>query len=176
MPVTSLVRLYQSVPNSGTITFPYPPGEGQSSPRSVSGNVLVDNHGNIYTTGFTLSFDANNITLTNTSLGTLSVNRQFRIQYDNTSPLLISASRALTNKDNGATLVCNSAVTITVPAGLTKDFGCAIAQMGASAVTITGSGATIRNADGHTTTGAQYGMVSLIAVGADEYVLSGNTA
>lgn len=92
--------------------------------------------------------------------------------------VLLTASRTLVASDNGATLVSNSAsaFTLTVPAGLPANFGCAIVQNGSGQITLSGSGATVNNVSTYTKTSGQYATLALISIGTDTYVFSGSGA
>lgn len=56
--------------------------------------------------------------------------------------LLVSTSRSLLDSDNGLTLECTAAVTLTIPAGL-NNFGCAIIPFGT--LTISSDGTSLIN-------------------------------
>jgi len=78
-------------------------------------------------------------------------------------------TRALAASDNGATLICSSAQTATVGAGLGAGFGCAFK----GAVSFTGSGATVNDVR---TTGAANPWCSLVQTGTDTYDIVGGKA
>lgn len=68
-----------------------------------------------------------------------------------------------------------SAIAVTVPSGLRQGFSVALTQLGAGQVTVTGSGATVRNSQSHTKTAAQYAVVTLFAHGTNDFLLTGDT-
>jgi 4-diphosphocytidyl-2C-methyl-D-erythritol kinase len=80
--------------------------------------------------------------------------------------------------DDGRTLLMNNAgaIAVTVPSGLRQGFSVALTQLGAGQVTVTGSGATVRNSQSHTKTAAQYAVVTLFAHGTNDFLLTGDTA
>jgi hypothetical protein len=78
--VTPLALLSVPVENAGTFVLRYPSGFTVSSPWDGAGHVLVDDRGNVHTSGFTVSFGASLITVTNTSLGTLPAGLSVRLQ------------------------------------------------------------------------------------------------
>lgn len=90
--------------------------------------------------------------------------------------IVVTGSRALTNADNGATLVNNGAsnYVLTVPAGLIAAFGCVGAQNSTGTLQFTGSVAVVHNVSGFTTTSGQYAVLALIATGTDTYLLTGS--
>ncbi len=91
----------------------------------------------------------------------------------------VSASRSIASTDDGKVLniTASSAITLTVPSGLSTGFGCAIYQAGAGAATVSGSGATITPAtSGNTKTGGAGKMTALVQTGTNAYSFSGGTA
>jgi hypothetical protein len=90
-----------------------------------------------------------------------------------------SSSYTLNNDDNGTVVVftSGSAVTLTIPAGLTQRFTCSVVQYGAGQVTVTaGAGVTLRLRGSTNKTGGQYAIASLLSVVANEYILAGDTS
>ena len=67
--------------------------------------------------------------------------------------------------------------TITIPVGLDDGFNCLIVQKGDHQTTIShASGSSnIVNRSGETKTNARYAVVSIINIGSDLYILSGDT-
>lgn len=92
----------------------------------------------------------------------------------------VSASNyTLNNNDNGKIIVftSGSAVTLTIPSGLTERFTCSLIQYGAGQVTVTtGAGATLQLRGSTNKTGGQYAIASLVSVVVDEYILAGDTS
>ena len=92
-----------------------------------------------------------------------------------------TTARTLGDSDNGKVIVFSnsSAVTVTVPDGLTSGFGCTIVQGGNGKVTVVASGAASVNAynagsGALNTTAGQYAALQLIPTGSDAYTLSGD--
>jgi hypothetical protein len=90
-----------------------------------------------------------------------------------------TSSYTLNNNDNGIIVVftSGSAVTLTIPAGLTERFTCSIVQYGAGQVTVAaGAGVTLQLRGSTNKTGGQYAIASLLSVVANEYILAGDTS
>ena len=79
--------------------------------------------------------------------------------------------------DNGTIIVCssNSAVTITVPASLPTGFNCMIIQSGSGQVSLSASSTTLNNRNG-TKTAGQHAIMTVVHLGSDAYVVSGDTS
>jgi hypothetical protein len=89
----------------------------------------------------------------------------------------VSASRSLTAADNGATLECTAiTITLTVPAGLAANFGCAVIPKGTTSIAsaggalLNGATSTITRAD---SANSLFAVVSR-ASAADSYVVTGS--
>lgn len=84
----------------------------------------------------------------------------------------------LTNADAGYTIffTANTAVTVTVPAGLVAKFECAAVQWGTGTVTFLPSSTTVNQSDGLLSIAAQYGTAALIGKELNVFVLSGQLA
>lgn len=90
-----------------------------------------------------------------------------------------TSSYTLNNDNNGKIIVFTngSAVTLTIPAGLTANFTCSLVQYGAGQVTVAaGSGVTLRLRGSTNKTGGQYAIASLLSVVTNEYILAGDTS
>ena len=70
----------------------------------------------------------------------------------------------------------SSAITVTVPAGLTLGFACTILQLGTGQITFSASSTTINNRNSHTKTAGQHSRVGLMHYSTDVYNLGGDTA
>ena len=84
----------------------------------------------------------------------------------------------LVASDNGKVVALNngSAIALTINAGLGDGFNCLIVQKGAGQVTISaGGGVTIANRSSETKTAGQYAIVSIINIGSEAYIISGDT-
>lgn len=86
-------------------------------------------------------------------------------------------SRTLGAADNGKIIMCtsNSAVTITVPTGLSVGFSVTVMQAGTGQVSFSASSTTINNRQSHTKTAGQWAVVSLIQRTTNNFVLAGDT-
>lgn len=78
------------------------------------------------------------------------------------------------NRSKIGRFTSSSAVTVTIPAGLIAGFDCMILQLGTGQITFTaGAGVTLRSALSASKTAYRYAAASLIAIGTDEYLLTG---
>ena len=84
----------------------------------------------------------------------------------------------LTSSDNGKVVTLNNAnaINLTIAASLGDGFNCLIVQKGSGQVTlVAATGVTIANRSSETKTAGQYATVSVINIGSDTYILSGDT-
>ncbi len=84
----------------------------------------------------------------------------------------ISANYSITSADNGKVIQSTSAsaITITIPTGLPTGFNCTVVQMGAGQVTFSG---TYLNRTGFTKTASQYSVVSILHLGSNSIIVTG---
>jgi hypothetical protein len=83
----------------------------------------------------------------------------------------------LVQGDNGRVITMNnaSAITLTIPTGLTAGFNCMIVQYGAGTVTIVGaSGVTVVNRSNYNKTGGQYAIVTIVSPVANTFITGGD--
>jgi hypothetical protein len=82
----------------------------------------------------------------------------------------------LQNSDNGKVITLNnaSAITLTVPSGLSTGFNCLVVQLGAGAITFTPSGTTIYNRASQTKTAGQYAIATLVSYTTNTFITSGD--
>ena len=82
----------------------------------------------------------------------------------------------LVQGDNGRVITMNnaSAITLTIPSGLTAGFNCMIVQYGAGTVTIAGSGVTVVNRSNYTKTGGQYAIVTIVSPVTNTFITGGD--
>lgn len=95
------------------------------------------------------------------------------------APTAITTSRAAVSGDNGNTLVNSTAtnIVLTINTGMPSGFGFATAQLSTGTVQIVaGAGVTVNGVSGFNKTSAQYGVMALVQVGTNAYVISGATA
>jgi hypothetical protein len=85
-------------------------------------------------------------------------------------------SYSLVQGDNGRVITMNnaSAITLTIPSGLTAGFNCMIVQYGAGTVTIAGSGVTVVNRSNYTKTGGQYAIVTIVSPVTNTFITAGD--
>lgn len=83
-----------------------------------------------------------------------------------------SANYSITSADNGKVIQSTSAsaITITIPTGLPTGFNCTVVQMGAGQVTFSG---TYLNRTGFTKTASQYSVVSILHLGSNSILVTG---
>ena len=84
----------------------------------------------------------------------------------------VAANYSLTSADNGKVIQSTSAgaITITIPNGLPAGFNCTIVQMGAGQITFAG---TYLNRGNFTKTASQYAIVSILHMGSNNIIVSG---
>jgi hypothetical protein len=87
----------------------------------------------------------------------------------------LSYSFSSVNNNRLALFTASSGITATIPSGLSDGFSCLLVQTTASGqVTISGaSGVTVRSALSSTKTAYEYAVASIIKIGTEEYLLSG---
>jgi hypothetical protein len=127
-----------------------------SNDWTKSGNDISYTTGNVSTTG--------NLTGGNASTSTIS---GFAANVAS-----IAANYSITAADNGKVIQSTSAsaITLTVPAGLPTGFNCTVIQMGAGQITFSG---TYLNRTGFTKTASQYAVVSILHLGSNSIILTG---
>jgi hypothetical protein len=82
----------------------------------------------------------------------------------------------LIEAQNGATLLLNAAtaITVTIPKGLSSSFVCSLLQMGVGQVGVTpGTGVTLNSYTNYRHLAGQYAAATIQAVGQDSFVLAG---
>jgi hypothetical protein len=129
-----------------------------SSSTTVSGTLSVT--GNLSSTaGNIAGFDAS---LNAVASGNFSSNNYTLVASDNGKVITL---------DNGTT-----ASTLTIPTGLGDGFNCLIVQKANHDTTITASaGTTLFNRSSEVITAGQYAIVTLVNIGSELYILSGDT-
>jgi hypothetical protein len=127
-----------------------------SNDWTKSGNDISYTSGNVSTTG--------NLTGGNASTSTIS---GFAANVVSTA-----ANYSITSADNGKVIQSTSAsaITLTVPTGLPTGFNCTVIQMGAGQITFSG---TYLNRTGFTKTASQYAVVSILHLGSNSIILTG---
>ena len=78
---------------------------------------------------------------------------------------------------NGKVVAMNSgsAMNLTIPSNLGDGFNCLIVQKGAGVVTIVASGVNRYNRSTEYRTAGQYAVISLVNIGSEFYIISGDT-
>ncbi len=86
-----------------------------------------------------------------------------------------SANYTLVAADNGKILnfTNSTAVTLTIPSGLPAGFNCTVVQNGTGQITFAASSTTVNNRNGFTKTAGQYSMVSILHMGSNVFITSG---
>jgi len=152
-----------------------------STTTSLSGDITVTGNDVTFGNGETISNATDGtvaITATNTTVsGNLSGSGSIS-GFDANLNDQTGTTYTLTSSDNGKVVTLNngSAITLTIAASLGDGFNCLIVQKGSGQVTLSAaSGVTIANRSSETKTAGQYATVSVINIGSDTYILSGDT-
>jgi hypothetical protein len=121
-------------------------------------------------TGNDISYTAGNISTTGALTGGNSSTSNISGFAANIVSTAINYS--LTAADNGKVIQTTSAsaITITIPTGLPTGFNCTVVQMGAGQVTFSG---TYLNRTGFTKTASQYSVVSILHLGSNSIIVTG---
>jgi hypothetical protein len=121
-----------------------------------SGNDISYTSGNVLTTGNLIGGNASTSTISGFAANVAT----------------ISAGYNLTAADNGKIIqsTAATAISIAIPTGLPTGFNCTIVQMGAGQITFSG---TYLNRTGFTKTASQYAVVSILHLGANSIIVTG---
>lgn len=121
-------------------------------------------------TGNDIAYTAGNVSTT----GTLTGGNSSTSSISGFGANVVSASGnySITAADNGKVIQSTgaSAITISIPTGLPTGFNCTVVQMGAGQVTFSG---TILNRTGFTKTASQYSVVSILHLGSNSILVTG---
>ena len=141
-------------------------------------NDLVLQTGNSTTGSITITDGADgNITLSPNGTGKTDFNDSPLTGFGADISSESGTSKTLAATDNGTIINCSSgsAVTITVPTSLPVGFNCMIIQSGSGQVTLSASSTTLNNRNGLKTAG-QHAIMTLVHLGSNVFVVSGDTA
>ena len=170
-----------SDPEHGTVVINGIVSGGTGSAAGVfqsSGNHDVTlKTGNSTTGTITITDGANgDITLAPNGSGKTDFNDNAITGYGADLQTESGTSKTLAASDNGTMIVCSSssAITITVPASLPTGFNCMIIQSGSGQVSLSASSTTLNNRNGSKTAG-QYAILTLVHLGSNVFVVSGDT-
>lgn len=121
-------------------------------------------------TGNDIAYTAGNVSTTGNLTGGSSSTSAISGFSANVSS--VSANYTLLATDNGKIIqsTSSSAITITIPSGLPTGFNCTIVQMGAGQISFSG---TYFNRGNFTKTASQYALVSIIHLGSEKIIVSG---
>ena len=122
-----------------------------------TGNDIAYTAGNVSTTGALTGGNSNTSSLSGFGV---NINTQAGATY------------TLDATDNGKVIQTTSAsaITITIPTGLTTGFNCTVVQMGAGQITFSG---TYLNRTGFTKSASQYAVMSILSMGSNNYIVTG---
>ena len=141
-------------------------------------NDLVLQTGNSTTGSITITDGSNgDITLAPNGTGKTDLNDSPLTGFGADISSESGTSKTLAAADNGTIINCSSgsAVTITVPTSLPVGFNCMIIQSGGGQVTLSASSTTLNNRNGLKTAG-QHAIMTLVHLGSNVFVVSGDTA
>ena len=141
-------------------------------------NDLVLQTGNSTTGSITITDGSNgDITLAPNGTGKTDLNDSPLTGFGADIQTETGTSKTLSASDNGTIIVCssNSSVTVTVPSSLPAGFNCMIIQSGSGQVSLNASSTTLNNRNG-TKTAGQHAIMTVVHLGSDAYVVSGDTA
>ena len=126
-----------------------------------SGNDISFTTGNISTTG--------NLTGGNTASSTLS---GFAANFNT---ITTGSTYSLVPADNGKIININvaSGITVTVPSSLPIGFNCTLVQYGNGQITLATSGTILKNRSSYTKSAGQYSIMTIINMGSETYIVSG---
>lgn len=121
-----------------------------------TGNDIAYSTGNISTTGALTGGNVNSSTISGFAANVAT----------------ISANYPLTAADNGKIIqsTAATAISIAIPSGLPTGFNCTVVQMGAGQLTFSG---TYLNRGGFTKSASQYAVVSIIHLGSNSIIVTG---
>ena len=129
--------------------------------------------------GITLQNDE---TITNSTDGTVSIGGNLTgtgsiSGFDANLNNQTGQTYTLASTDNGKVVTLNNAnaITLTIPASLGDGFNCLVVQKGTGQVTWSEDGVTIVNRSDDTKTAGQYATISIINIGSNQYIVSGDT-
>jgi hypothetical protein len=167
------------------ITF----GNGETISNATNGTVAISAtttsvSGDLTVTGNDITF-GNGETISNATNGTIAIDANVDFSdktiagYGATVQTLSGTSLTLDNDDNGTIInvtTTSAAITIQVPSGLATGFNCMIIQSGTQTVTLddNSDATTLNNRNGLLTAG-RYAIVTLVHIGSNVYVISGDT-
>lgn len=121
-------------------------------------------------TGNDIAYTAGNISTTGTLTGGNSSTSTISGFAANVGT--ITAAYSITAADNGKILqsTASSAIAVTIPSGLPTGFNCTVVQLGTGQLTFSG---TYFNRGSFTKSASQYSIVSIIHLGSDKIIVSG---
>lgn len=121
-------------------------------------------------TGNDIAYTAGNISTTGTLTGGNSSTSSISGFAANVAS--ISANYSITAADNGKVIQSTSAsaISVSIPTGLPTGFNCTVVQMGAGQITFSG---TYVNRTGFTKTASQYSVVSILHLGSNSILVTG---
>ena len=121
-------------------------------------------------TGNDIAYTAGNVSTTGTLTGGNSSTSSISGFAANVAS--IAANYSITAADNGKVIQSTSAtaITLTIPTGLPTGFNCTVVQMGAGQITFSG---TFLNRTGFTKSASQYSVVSILHLGSNSIIVTG---
>ncbi len=167
----SAISLLTNVGTSETITITNTQGTGASAVNitSSAGGVAINSSSTTVSGALSV---AGNLSSTSGNIAGFDATLNAVTSFSSNNYTLVASDNGkVITLDNGTT-----ASTLTIPTGLGDGFNCLIVQKANHDTTITaGSGVTLFNRSTQVITAGRYAIVTLVNIGSENYILSGDT-
>ena len=167
----SAISLLTNVGTSETITITNTQGTGASAVNitSSAGGVAINSSSTTVSGALSV---AGNLSSTSGNIAGFDATLNAVTSFSSNNYTLVASDNGkVITLDNGTT-----ASTLTIPTGLGDGFNCLIVQKANHDTTITaGSGVTLFNRSSEVITAGRYAIVTLVNIGSELYILSGDT-
>lgn len=125
--------------------------------------------------GNDISFTTGNISLSGNLTGGNASSSTLSGFAANFNSITTGTTYSLAATDNGKIININvaSAFTLTVPSSLPVGFNCTVVQYGTGQISLATSGTTLRNRNSFTKSAGQFSIITIINMGSETYITSG---